>query len=71
MENDGKITGVRYNDKTIGVDSNNESAESESTGSTDKADELAFIEEAISEAEQDIAEVTDVLAGTETENEDA
>ena len=42
-----------------------------STGSTEEADELALIEEAISEAERDIAEATDLLAGTETENEEA
>ena len=34
-------------------------------------DELALIEEAISEAERDIAEATDLLAVTETENEEA
>ena len=31
---------------------------------------MALIEEAISEAEQDITEETDLLAGTETETED-
>ena len=40
-------------------------------GSTDEADELALIEEAITEAEGYIAEATDLLAGTETENEEA
>ena len=40
-------------------------------GETDKADELSLIEEAIAEAERDIAEGTDILAGTETENEEA
>ena len=42
-----------------------------STGATDKAEELALIEEAIIEAERDIAEATDLLAGTETETEEA
>ena len=42
-----------------------------STGSTDKADELALIEEATAEAERDIAEGTDLLAGTETKTEEA
>ena len=32
---------------------------------------LALVEEAIAEAEIDIAEATDLLAGTETENEEA
>ena len=31
---------------------------------------MALIEEAISEAEQDIAEVTELLSGTETETDD-
>ena len=62
---------MRHNDKITGVDSNNESAESGSTGKTDEADELALIEEAIAEAEQDITEATDLLAGTETKNEEA
>ena len=43
----------------------------EAQGKNDKADELALIEEAITEAERDIAEATDLLAGTETENEEA
>ena len=34
-------------------------------------DKLALIEEAIGEAERDIAEATDLLAGTETKNEEA
>ena len=71
MENDGEITGVRHDDEITGVGSDNESAELGSTVSTDKADELALIEEAIAEAERDIAEATDLLAGTETENEEA
>ena len=71
MDNDRKITGLRHNDKITGVDSDNESAESGSTGSTDKVDELALIEEATAEAERDIAEATDQLAGTETEQEEA
>ena len=45
--------------------------ESGSTGETDKADELALIEEAIIEAERDIAEAIDLLARTETETEEA
>ena len=39
----------------------------ESTEKTDEADELALIEEGIAESERDIAEATDLLAGTETE----
>ena len=66
VENGGKITGVRHDDKTTGVDSDNESTESGSTGATDKADEIALVEEAIAETERDIAEGTDLLAGTET-----
>ena len=62
MDNDGEITGM---------DSNNKSAESGSTRSTDKADKLALIEEAITEAERDIVEANDQLAGTETETEEA
>ena len=45
--------------------------ESESTGKTDKADELEVIEEAIKEAERDNTEATDLLSGTETKNEEA
>ena len=74
VDKDGKITGVWHNKKIIGVDSNNEStgikSESGSTGATDKADEMAIIEEAIAESERDIAEGTELLAGTETETED-
>ena len=70
-EIDGNITGVRHNDEITGLDSDNESAESESTGKNDEADKLALIEKAIAEAERDIAEATDLLAGTETENEEA
>ena len=71
MENDGKITGVRHYDKIIGVDSDNKSTESGSTGANDKADELEHIEESIAEAEKYIAEGTDIVAGTETETEEA
>ena len=71
VENDGKITGVRHDDEITGVDSDNESTESGSAGSTDKSDELSLIEEVIAEAEQDIAEGTDLLAGTETKTEEA
>ena len=70
MDNDCKITGVRHDDEITGVYSDNKSAESEITGKTDEADELALIEEAIAEAEQDIAKAIDLLAGTETENEE-
>ena len=74
MENNSEITGVRHDDEITGVHSNNESTgvklESGSTGTTDKADEMALIGEAIEEAQQDIAEGADLLAGTETENED-
>ena len=62
---------MRHDGKTTGVDSNNEITESGITGATDKAYGLALIEEAIAEAELDIAEGTDLLAGTETENEEA
>ena len=71
MDNNGEITGVRHDEKITGVYSDNKSAELGSTGSTDEADELALIEEAIAEAEQDIAEATDLLEGTETETEEA
>ena len=75
VDNDGKITGVRHDDKIKGVDRDNEStgikSELVSMGATDEADILALIEEAIVEAEQDIAEGTDLLAGTETEPVDA
>ena len=69
--NSGEITGVHHNNKVTGEDSDNKSTESGSTGETDKADEMALIKEAIAEAEQDIAEGTDLLSGTETETEDA
>ena len=71
VDNDGKIIGVRHNNKITGVDSNNKNTESGSTGATDKADEMALIEETIAEAEQGIAEGGDILAGTETKTEDA
>ena len=69
MDNDGEITGVRHNDQITGVDSDNDSTKLGSTGATEKADEMSLIEEATAESEQDIAEGTDILAGTETENE--
>ena len=47
MDNNYKITGMRYEEKITGVDSENESAESGSTGA---ADELELIEEATAEA---------------------
>ena len=71
VDNGGEITGVRHDEKITGVDSDNESAESGSMVSTDEADELALIEEVITEAERDIAESTELLVGTETETEDA
>ena len=71
MDNDREITGVRHDNEITGVDSNNDSAESGSKGATDEVDKLALIEEAIAEADQDIAEGTDLLAGTETETEEA
>ena len=40
------------------------------TGATNKVDEMALIEEAIIEAEQDIVEENDLLAGNETKTED-
>ena len=40
-------------------------------GETDKSDEISLIEEAIAETELGIVEVTDLLAGTETETEGA
>ena len=52
------------------MDSDNESAELVSRGKNDKADKLALIEEAIEEAERDIAEATDLLAGNDTENKE-
>ena len=74
MENDGENTGVRHDDESIGVDRDNESmgikSESRSTGATDKAEEMALIEEAIAEVERDITEGTEILAGTEAETED-
>ena len=70
MDNDGKIKRVQDDDKITGVGSDNESAELGSTGKNDEADELVLIEDTITEAERDIAEATDVLAGTETENEE-
>ena len=59
---------MRHNNKTTGVDIDNKGTESGSTGATEKADEMALIEEAITQAERNIAEGTDLLAGTETEN---
>ena len=53
------------------MDSNKKSAESGITGATDEADKLALMEEAITESEWDIVEVTDLLSGTETKTEEA
>ena len=69
VENDGKITGVCHNNEITGVDSDNKSRESVNTEATDEAGEMALIEEAIAEAERDIAEGVDLLAGTETKTE--
>ena len=44
VKNYGEITGVRHDKKITGVDSDNESAESGRTGSTDKTDKLLLIE---------------------------
>ena len=70
VDNNREITGVRQDDEITGVDSNNEIRELGSTGATDEANELALNEEAIAEAEQDIAEANDLLSGTETETEE-
>ena len=65
---------MRHDNEVTGVDSDNEStevkSESVSMGVADKSDETALIEEATAEADQDIAEGTDLLAVTETETED-
>ena len=65
-----KVQEQRGNEIT-GVHRDNKSAESGSMGATEEADELALIEEAITESERDIAEATDLLAGTETKTEEA
>ena len=70
VEKNGEITGLRHNNKITGVDSDNDSMESGSAGATEKVYEMALIEEAISEAEQDIAEWTDLIAGNKIETED-
>ena len=44
MDKGGEITGVRHDDEIAGVDSNNERAESGSTGKNDEVVELALIE---------------------------
>ena len=49
--NDNESTGVDNDGKITGVDSDNKSAESGSTGATDESDELALIEEDMTEAE--------------------
>ena len=61
---------MHHGKKIKGVDSNNESTELRSTGSTEEADEMILTEEAIAESERDIAEGTDLLAENETETED-
>ena len=74
VENNGKNTRVRHDDEITGVDSNNESTGVESASgsmeATEESDGMLLIEEAIEEAERDIVEGTDLLAGTETETED-
>ena len=62
-ENDTKIIGVDSDNKSTGVKS-----ESGITGATGEADKMALIEETIAKEERDIAEGTDVIAGTETED---
>ena len=57
----------KINGNISGVYSDNKSTESGSTGSNGEVEELAIIEEAIAEAERDIAEAIDLLSGTETE----
>ena len=73
VENDGKITGVQHDDKITVVDSDNErmgiKSESGITGANDEADRMELIKEAVSEADRDIAEVTELLAGNEAETE--
>ena len=68
---ENKITGVRHDGETTGVDSDNESTELVRTGATEKVDELELVEDAVAEAELDIAEGADLLAGTETKTEEA
>ena len=70
VEKDVKITGFRHYEKITGVDSDKKSTELGSTGATDKVYEMVLIEDYTAEADQDIAEGTDLLAGTETETED-
>ena len=64
VENDGKITGVCHDEKITGVDIDHESTESEIIGATEKLDEMALVEEAIAEVEQDITEGADLIAAT-------
>ena len=74
QEKKREIIGVQHDDKITGVDSDNRitgvNSEPGSTGATNKMDEMALIEEAIAETERDIAEGTNIIAGTETETED-
>ena len=71
VDNNCEIIDVRHDNKITGLDSDNQSTESGSTGATEKPDELTLIEEAIAESERYIAEATDLLAGTVTETEEA
>ena len=60
-----------HDDEITGVGSDSKSTESGSTGSNGEVEEQEIIEEAIAEAERDIAEAIDLLSGTETETEEA
>ena len=62
---------MQHDNEITGVDIDKESAKLGSIGATDEAYKLALVEEAISEAERDIAEATDLLAGNETKTEEA
>ena len=74
VENNGESTGARHDNGITGMDRNDEStgikSESGSKGATEKVDKMDLIEEAIAEADRDIAEGTELLAGAETETED-
>ena len=74
VENNGKRTGVENDNESTGVGSDDEStgvkSEPGSMGATDEVDEMGLIEEAISEAEWDITQGTDLLARTEIETDD-
>ena len=61
MRHDDEITGVDIDNKITRI-----KPELESTGAIYEVDEMALLEEAISETERDIAEMIELLAGTET-----